>query len=203
MEDLAYWIGMAAVAVSAITGVIEAGRQPIDWFGVVLIALTAGLGGGTLRDLVLDREVFWVHDQRFLAVAIVAGLATVPLVQWVRLPARAFLFPDAIALGLFTIAGTQIALARDVPWLAATFLGVMTGVFGGVLRDVLANERPLIFAGQLYGTASWLGALVFVALLAGGVAAGWASLAGMAVVVVLRLAAIRFDLRLPTFSARR
>jgi uncharacterized membrane protein YeiH len=203
VEDLAYWIGMAAVAVSAITGVIEAGRQPIDWFGVVLIALTAGLGGGTLRDLVLDREVFWVHDQRFLAVAIVAGLATVPLVQWVRLPARAFLFPDAIALALFTIAGTQIALARDVPWLAATFLGVMTGVFGGVLRDVLANERPLIFAGQLYGTVSWLGAIVFVALLAGDVPAGWASLGGMAVVVALRLAAIRFDLRLPTFSARR
>lgn len=203
MEDLSYWIGMAAVAVAAITGVIEAGRRPIDYFGVVLIALAAALGGGTLRDLVIDREVFWIQDQRFLAVVIVAGLATVPLVRWVRMPPRLFLLPDAIGLALFTVSGTQIGLSRGVDWLPATFLGVMTAVLGGVMRDVLANERPLIFSSELYGTASWSGALLFIGLLHAGVTVALASLIAMAFIVALRLAALRFDLRLPTFEAKR
>lgn len=203
MEDLIYWTGMAAVAVSAITGVLEAGRKPIDLFGMTVVGLTSALGGGTLRDLLLDRPAFWIADQAYLVCALVAGIATFALVRLVRLPANLFLIPDAIGLALFTIVGTQIALVYDVPWLAASFLGVVTGVFGGVLRDMLCNEVPLVFSGVLYGTAAWVGALVFIALWRGGLGPGVAGYAAMALIVALRLAALKWRIGLPRFVARR
>jgi len=99
--------------------------------------------------------VFWVADQTYLVAAIAAGVATFVLVRLARLPANLFLVPDALGLALFTVIGTQIALTLGAPWFVATFLGVVTGVFGGVLRDILCNEVPLVFAGELYATASW------------------------------------------------
>ncbi|MFO1364807.1 MAG: TRIC cation channel family protein, partial [Burkholderiales bacterium] len=109
MDGLSYWVGMAAVAVTATTGVLEAGRKPIDLFGMVLVALTAALGGGTVRDLLLDRLVFWIADQAYLFAALFAGVATFAVARVVRLPADLFLIPDAIGLGLFTVIGTGIA----------------------------------------------------------------------------------------------
>ncbi len=202
MDELIYWAGVAAVAVSAATGVLEAGRKPIDLFGMVLVALTAALGGGTLRDLLLDRPAFWIADPTYLVTALAAGVATFALVRLVRLPPNLFLLPDAIGLALFTVVGTEIALAYEVPWLAATFLGVVTGVFGGVLRDMLANEVPLVFSGELYGTAAWAGALLYVGLGRSGVAAPLAAGLAFALIIAVRLAAIRWRIRLPTFRAR-
>ena len=203
MEQLIYWVGMAAVAVSAVTGVLEAGRKPIDFFGMVLVALASALGGGTLRDLVLDRPAFWVAHQTYLACALAAGIVTFVVVRLVPLPRNLFLVPDALGLALFTVVGTQIALLYEVPWLAATFLGVVTGVFGGVLRDILSNEVPLVFGGELYGTAAWAGALLYVALWAAGLPAVTAAGLAFACIVVIRLAAIRWSITLPTFTARR
>src|SRR5476649_2242382 len=157
MNELVYVIGMSAVAVSAVTGVLEAGRKPIDLFGVVLVALTSALGGGTIRDVLLGRPVFWVADQTYLIAAAAAGVATFVLVRLVRLPKNLFLVPDALGLALFTIIGAQAGLVYGAPWFVASFLGVVTGVFGGVLRDILCNEVPLVFTGELYATASWAG----------------------------------------------
>lgn len=203
MDDLTYWVGMAAVAVTAVTGVLEAGRKPIDLFGVVLVALTAALGGGTIRDLLLDRQVFWLADQAYLFAALFAGIATFAVVRVARLPADLFLIPDAIGLALFTVIGTGIALDAGVAWFPATFLGVVTGVFGGVLRDMLCNEVPLVFTGELYGTAAWAGALGFVGLLALGLAAAAAGSIAMALTFAIRLAALRWRITLPRFVARR
>lgn len=202
MGELAYVITMSAVAVSAITGVLEAGRKPIDLFGVVLVALTSALGGGSIRDLLLDRQVFWVADQTYLVAAIAAGVATFVLVRLARLPANLFLVPDALGLALFTIIGTQVALTQGAPWFVATFLGVVTGVFGGVLRDILCNEVPLVFTGELYATASWAGAMVFIGLLHAGVAGATASLLAMAAIFLTRIAAIHWHLTLPSFAAK-
>lgn len=202
MEELLYAIGISAVAVSAMTGVLEAGRKPIDLFGVVLVALTSALGGGTVRDLLLDRRVFWLEDPTYLFAAIGAGLATVALVRMVSLPKNLFLIPDALGLALFTILGTHIALILDVHWFAATLFGVVTGVVGGVLRDMLCNEVPLVFSGELYGTAAWSGALVYAGLLHAGVADSGAALIAMAVVFGLRMAAVHWRITLPTFVAR-
>ncbi len=202
MEELLYAIGISAVAVSAMTGVLEAGRKPIDLFGVVLVALTSALGGGTVRDLLLDRRVFWLEDPTYLFAAIGAGLAAVALVRMVRLPKNLFLIPDALGLALFTVLGTHIALMLDVHWFAATLLGVVTGVVGGVLRDMLCNEVPLVFSGELYGTAAWSGTLVYAALLGAGVADSGAALVAMTVVFGLRMAAVQWRITLPTFVAR-
>ncbi|HNQ75113.1 MAG TPA: TRIC cation channel family protein, partial [Pseudothauera hydrothermalis] len=115
---------------------------------------------------------------------------------------RLFLLPDAVGLALFTVSGTQVALSLDAPWLVASLMGVITGVFGGIVRDVLCNEVPLVFTGELYATASWAGALLLVGLSAAGVSAGWSALAAGALVLAVRLLAIRFRWRLPVFSAR-
>lgn len=202
MGELANVITMSAVGVSAITGVLEAGRKPIDLFGVVLVALTSALGGGTIRDLLLERPVFWVADQTYLVAAVAAGVLTFVLVRLARLPVNLFLVPDALGLALFTVVGTQVALDAGAPWFVATFLGVVTGVFGGVLRDILCNEVPLVFAGELYATASWAGALVYIGLLHGGVARPLASLLALVAIFLTRLAAIHWHLTLPSFAAR-
>jgi uncharacterized membrane protein YeiH len=202
MGEPVYFIVMSAVVISAITGVLEAGRKPIDLFGVVLVALTSALGGGTLRDLLLERPVFWVVDQTYLVAAIAAGVATFVLVRLVRLPANLFLVPDALGLALFTIIGTQAALIYGTPWFVASFLGLVTGVFGGVLRDILCNEVPLVFAGELYATASWAGAIAFIALLHAGVTGWTAGLLAMAAIFLTRIAAIHWRLTLPSFAAK-
>ena len=202
IESILYGVGLAGVAAQAAAGVLDAGRKPFDLFGIVVVALAASLGGGSLRDLLLDRSVFWIADQSYLIAAMAAGLATFALVRHVRLPARLFLLPDAIGLALFTVSGTQAALAMDAPWLVASLMGVITGVFGGIVRDVLCNEVPLVFNGEFYATASWLGALLLLGLMAYDISPGWAALAGGTLTLALRLAAIRFRWRLPVFRAR-
>lgn len=204
MPELFYWIGLVAVAVNALTGVIEAGRKQMDLIGVVMVGCATALGGGTVRDVLLDRTVFWINDQTYLIVALVATLATFVAVRGLRLPPRLFLIPDAIGLALFTVAGTQIALQLNAPWLVASLLGVITGVVGGVLRDVLCNDVPLIFVrGELYASAAWTGALALIGLQAlglSGVAAAWVA---MAIILALRLAAMAFRITLPTYSERQ
>lgn len=108
LETLLYGIGLAGVAVNAASGVLEAGRKPLDLFGMVVIALAAALGGGSLRDLLLDRKVFWIADQSFLIAALVAGVLTFAAARRWRLPPNLFMLPDALGLALFTVSGTQI-----------------------------------------------------------------------------------------------
>ncbi len=204
MENLLYWVGLAAVAVTALTGVMDAGRKNMDLVGVVVVGITTALGGGTLRDLLLDRPVFWLSDHTYLVVAMATTLLSFVLVRSLRLPPRLFLLPDAFGLALFTILGTQVALQWQAPWLAASLLGVMTGVFGGVLRDVLCNDVPLIFLrGELYATASLMGALTLIGLQALDVTPVLAAWGGMAIVLAVRLLALAFHITVPTYTARQ
>ena len=198
-----YWVGLAAVAVSALTGVLDAGRKKMDLVGVTMVGCATALGGGTVRDLLLDRPVFWIGDQTYLVVALVTTLAVFFAVRGLRLPPRLFLIPDAVGLALFTIVGTQVALEWQAPWLVASLLGVITGVVGGVLRDVLCNEVPLVFVrGELYASAAWFGALVLVGLQALGLSPVAAAWSGMAAVLVARLLAMAYRITLPTYSER-
>lgn len=203
MEFLLYWVGLAAVAVNALTGVLDAGRKQMDLVGVVMVGTATALGGGTVRDILLQRPVFWLSDQIYLIVAVATTLIIFFAVRGLRLPQRLFLIPDAIGLALFTVVGTQIALQAGAPWLAASLLGVITGVVGGVVRDVLCNEVPLIFVrGELYATAAWIGSLALIGLQSLGVSAIIAAWAGMATVLAVRLAAMVFKITLPTYSSR-
>jgi uncharacterized membrane protein YeiH len=202
LDHLMYGISLGAVAMMAAAGVLEAGRKRFDLFGMVVVALAAALGGGSLRDVLLDRPVFWVADQTYLIAALIAALLTFFLARIFVLPARLFLIPDAAGLALFTISGTKAALVWGAPWLVASFMGVITGVVGGILRDVLCNEEPLVFQGTLYATAAWAGALVFLGLMTWEMDPGLAAVAGGVLIFLLRLAAIRWQIALPRFTAR-
>jgi uncharacterized membrane protein YeiH len=204
MDAFIYWVGLAAVAVNALTGVLDSGRKQMDLIGALLVAVATALGGGTVRDLLLDRNVFWVVDQSYLIVALGAGLLTFFVARATTIPPRLFLVPDAIGLALFTIIGTQVALQWHTPWLAASLMGVITGVVGGILRDILCNDVPLVLLkGELYASAAWAGALAMIGLQEVGGSAVAAAWAGMAIVLVLRLAAIRYRLTLPALGAER
>ncbi|CAG0979684.1 MAG: trimeric intracellular cation channel family protein [Rhodocyclales bacterium] len=204
MESLLYWIGLAAVSVNALTGVLDAGRKQMDLVGVVMVGSATALGGGTVRDLLLDRTVFWISDQTYLVVALATTVVIFFAVRGLRLPPRLFLIPDAVGLALFTVVGTQVALEWQAPWLVASLLGVITGVLGGVLRDVLCNDVPLIFVrGELYASAAWAGALALIGLQALGLSAVAAAWISMAVVLVARLLAMAFRITLPTYSERK
>ena len=129
--------------------------------------------------------------------------STFLLARRIRVPPGLFVVPDAVGLALFTVVGCQIAVASGVHWLAASLLAVITGVVGGMLRDILVNEVPLVMRpGTLYATASWLGALTLLGCLHFGSGDAAAAAAGAAVVLGLRLAAIRYRLSLPTYKSR-
>jgi uncharacterized membrane protein YeiH len=203
ISAIIYSFTQSAVAVMAAAAVLEAGKRHFDLFGMMVIAMTAALGGGTLRDLLLDRTVFWVADQTYLFVAMGAGLLTFFLARRIDLPNRLFLIPDAIGLALFTVAGCKVALLLETPWLVASFMGVITGVMGGVLRDVLCNEEPLVFQGPLYATAAWCGALLLIGLLQLQVDTTLAALIAGSTIFLLRMAALYWDLGLPKYQRSR
>jgi len=204
MDALLYWVGMSAVAVNALTGVLDASRKQMDLIGALLVAVATALGGGTVRDLLLDRNVFWVVDQAYLMTALATGMGAFFVVRRINVPQQLFQIPDAIGLALFTIIGTQIALQWHVPWLAASLMGVITGVVGGVLRDILCNDVPSIFLkGELYATAAWVGALSLIAMQELGLPAVNAAWAAMGIVFLLRLLSLRLGITMPVLGAPR
>ncbi|HEX7455594.1 MAG TPA: trimeric intracellular cation channel family protein [Gallionella sp.] len=196
--NLIYLLDLCAVAVCAITATLEARRRELDLFGVIVIAVISGIGGGTVRDILLGRlPVYWIHNPIYVVVGMVAGTLTFFLGRRIKLPKNFFLIPDAVGLALFTVIGTSIALKFDTPWLIASLMGVITGVFGGVIRDILCNEVPLIFRTDIYATASLAGALLLIVLDHFDVSHNRAILLSMTAIVVIRLAAIRWHIHLP------
>ncbi|HEX6736571.1 MAG TPA: trimeric intracellular cation channel family protein [Azonexus sp.] len=204
MDALLYWVGMAAVAVNALTGVLDAGRKQMDLVGATLVGVVTALGGGTIRDLLLDRNVFWVVDQTYLAAALATAILAFFVARALIVPPKLFLLPDAIGLALFTIVGTQVALQWHAPWLVASLMGMITGVVGGILRDILCNDVPLVFLkGELYASAAWVGALALIGLQELGLPSVTASWLAMGIVLLLRLLAMRFHITLPAFARSR
>lgn len=197
-----YLLDLCAVAVCAITATLEARRRELDWFGVVVISVIAGIGGGTLRDILLGRlPVYWVHDPIYVAVGASAATFAFFLGRHIRLPKNFFLIPDAVGLALFTVIGTSVAMKLDTPWLIAALMGVITGVFGGVIRDILCNEIPLIFRTDIYATASLAGALLLIVLDNHNVTHNLAIVFAMTSIVIIRLIAIRWHIHLPRLRA--
>ncbi len=186
------------VAVFAVSGVLAAGRKHLDWFGVLVIATVTAIGGGTLRDLLIDRQVFWFADTGYLWAIIAATLLTLLVVRVREIPLRALLVADALGLALFAISGARIAETAGYGGIIAVILGTMTGVAGGVLRDMLLAEIPLLLRdGEIYATAALAGIIVYLGLQSIGLERTAAAYFGMAVVVVLRFTGIFLGLRMP------
>jgi uncharacterized membrane protein YeiH len=198
------WIEYLACAVCAISGVLAAEGKRIDLFGAVVLALVTAVGGGTIRDVCLDTQVFWLKSPGTLLSALLAALATFMLVRFARVPGRALLIADAFGLALFGIVGTEKALLLGANGVSAILLGIVTGVAGGILRDVLRSEIPWVFRAEdhLYATTVFFGALVFVLLHHYQPPSESHRYIGMAVILLLRLAAMRWNLRLPAFRMR-
>jgi uncharacterized membrane protein YeiH len=199
------WIEYFAVAICAITAVLAAEGKHIDLFGVLVLALVTAVGGGTIRDLCLGvRPVFWIEQPHHVWTALIAAAVTFVVVRFTHLPSKLLDVADAFGLALFGIAGTEKALTFGAPGIVAILLGIVTGVAGGILRDVLRREIPWVFqAGvNLYATAVFAGALVFVLLREHLPPSETHRYIGMGVILVLRLAAMRWKLRLPTYRTR-
>ena len=199
-----YILDLIGVAVFAVSGALAAGRRRLDLIGVVVLGAVTAVGGGTVRDLLLDRHpIFWLVDARYLIVIITAALATVVYARWGRVSGTALDVADALGLALFSIVGTQIAERAGLPAVSCVLLGTVTGAAGGAIRDVLTAQVPLVLQrGSLYATAAIAGATLYLILARLGVARPVPVLAGMAVVVGLRLAAIWWELKLPVFEVR-
>src|SRR5512141_2272378 len=158
-------LDLFGVAVFAITGSLAAGKKHMDLFGVVVLALATALGGGTLRDLILGAyPVFWISSPTYIFVSTGVALAVFFLARFVRPPARALTFADAFGLAVFTVIGADKAISLGVPGSIAVIMGVMTGVAGGIIRDMLSGEIPLVLRKEIYATASLCGAATFAVL---------------------------------------
>ena len=194
-----YWITLLAVIVSSASGVLKAGFKQFDLFGVIIIAIATGLGGGSLRDMLLGRDVFWINDQIFFVVSLGSAIAVFVAARLVVVSPKFFLVADAAGLATFGVAGTLASLMVGAPPLVASFMGVMTGTMGGIFRDVLCNEPPVVFLSPLYATVSWAGSLFFIGLLHLDQQIAVAAIISGLSIFISRLLAIYYNVSLPRF----
>ena len=195
-----YFLDLFGTAVFAITGSLAAGKKRMDLFGVIVLALVTAIGGGTLRDLILQTDrVFWIADPTYIYVSAAAAILTFLLARRHVIPTRMFLVPDAFGLAIFTVIGAQKALALGISPAIAVIMGMMTGVVGGMMRDVLSGEIPLILRGEIYATASFAGGVVFAALMRLWPNEPLNIFLSVIVILSLRLAAIHWKVSLPVF----
>ena len=194
-----YLITLFAVIVSSASGVLKAGFKKFDLFGVIIIAIATGLGGGSLRDMLLDREVFWIANQMFFIASLGSAIFMFSTARLIAIPPRFFLIPDAAGLATFAIAGTLVALMSDASWLIASFMGVMTGTMGGIFRDILCNEPPVVFHSPLYATVSWGGSLIFIGLLYFNQDITLSAVVAGLGIFITRMLAIYYNINLPKF----
>ncbi|MCU0939601.1 MAG: TRIC cation channel family protein [Burkholderiaceae bacterium] len=188
-------IELVAVLAAAFSGFAEARQKNMDVVGVFVVAFVTAFGGGTLRDLLLDRRPFyWVEHYEYVIMILVLTMLVTPVMRLAHrlVPNWAFVTADAIGLGFFSIAGLTLALQSDMPWIIAAMLGVVTGVFGGVLRDVILNEVPMVLRdGKPYALASFLGCCGFLLMIKAGAPTDFSMWFSALLIVAIRMVAWR------------
>ncbi len=200
---LVWLLDYAAVAIFALTGALAASRSQLDIVGFIFVAALTATGGGTVRDVILDRVPAWVGDPAMLAVAAVAAVAVFFFAHRLESRYRALEWLDAVALAIAVPAGVGVAQAAGMGWPVVLVMGMVTGCMGGLMRDVVCNEVPMVLKqGELYVSCAFAGAAVAVAMAAAGMA-GWAGLvACAAVTLVLRAGSLGLGWRLPVYRSR-
>ncbi len=196
-------LDLIAAAVFALTGALVASRKEMDILGFMWLGVVTGIGGGTLRDLLLGLPVFWLQDPAPVAVCLIVAAATHFSAHLIASRYRALLYLDAIGMALVTIAGTAKALDAGAGPLVALVMGVITAAFGGILRDILGQEPSILLRRDIYVSAAAAGAAVFLALEAQDlVPRDIAMLAGAAVACAIRCLAIAQNWSLPVYRPR-
>ncbi len=194
-------LDLVGVAVFAVSGALAAGRAGMDWLGVVVLATLTAIGGGTMRDLLLNRHpIFWIADAIYPTLIFIVALATVFYVKFLPVPDHTLLIADALGLALFAITGAQLAEKANHAPVIVVLMGTMTGVGGGVVRDVLSGAVPLILRKDIYASAAIAGILVYLLAQKCGITRSWAMGVGIVTVATLRLLSVLYGWQLPTFN---
>lgn len=195
-----YGLDLFGTAVFAISGALAAGRRHMDLFGMLVIAAVTAVGGGTVRDLLLNRHpVFWIADLTYLATIAGAATGTFLYTTILHPPRSALPVADAFGLAIFTVVGAKVAIGTGVHPVVVVLMGAMTGTVGGMIRDVLCGDPPLILRREIYATASLGGGAAYVLLIRTSLSDPAVTIGAVGVVFFTRLAALRWGLHLPSF----
>jgi uncharacterized membrane protein YeiH len=198
-----YFLELVGTAAFAMSGALAASRRNMDIFGFFVLALMPAVGGGTIRDVILDRvPVFWISDTRYVVVAVVIALLVFFMPHKPGSRRRLLVWTDAVGLALFAALGTEISMAHNTGPLVAVMLGVTTAVTGGMIRDVICNEIPLVLSKEIYATAAFVAGAAYVGAdklgMNDGLALAIAIIAGFGV----RALGILRKWSLPSFGAK-
>lgn len=203
VNDFVNWCDYLGTLAFAISGIRLAAGKGLDWFGAYVVGFVTAVGGGTIRDILLDIKPFWLVQPSYLIITALGLIFTIIFRrQVVRLNHSLFVF-DAIGLGLFVVVGVAKSYAAGFPWWVAVIMGTVTGSFGGLLRDVLINETPLIFRTDFYASACVLGSIIYVLMgRYSSLPIEWVQFISAISVFIFRVLAVVLHIQLPTFNPK-
>ncbi len=191
---------LIAIIAEAMSGALAAGRRNMDLFGVAVIAFLTALGGGTVRDILLGNfPVTWTQHPSYIYMTLTGGLVTIAIARFMRHLRQLFLVLDAIGLVAFTIIGCNVALELGYEPIVVVMSGITTGIFGGIIRDIMCGRVPQVLRREIYACVSLVVAVLYLFLLRQGVGEGVTQLAAFSVGLLLRMVAIRWRVSLPVF----
>lgn len=202
--SLFYLLDLLGTSAFAVSGALFAMNKKMDPVGVFIIAFATAVGGGTLRDVMIGKyPVAWMNDLNYVYVILLTVVLTIIFRKKIRYLSKSLFLFDTIGLGIFTIVGTEIGILGGFHPIICVFLGTISASFGGVIRDILANEIPLIFHAEIYATACVAGSISFLILNQFDINQDFIYTSTILLVIVIRLIAVKFDLRLPTFYSTK
>jgi uncharacterized membrane protein YeiH len=185
--------------VFAVTGCLVAARKGVDIIGFIWLGTVTAIGGGTVRDVILGRSVFWVNEPFYLILCVGSAIVLFFVAHWIHRHVRLVLWFDAVGLAVFAVIGTQISVIAGAAPVVCVLMGVLTATLGGVFRDLLAGEATLVMRREIYVTAAVVASVTFLILLEGGAGNDVATLAGIAAGFSLRALSLRYRLKLPGY----
>ncbi|MCL1113292.1 MULTISPECIES: trimeric intracellular cation channel family protein [Shewanella] len=204
MSQWIYIFDLCGTAVFALSGALAAGKHRMDPFGVIVLASVTAIGGGSIRDALIGATpVFWIRDPNYIIVILATVLACLVLVRKPhKLPTLTLPVADALGLALFTVIGAEKALLMGLSGMVAVVMGLITGVGGGIIRDLLCRQIPMVLRTEIYATASIVGGICYTLSLAVGMDSMTSMFIAMISTLIIRLSAIRWHLSLPAFDLK-
>jgi uncharacterized membrane protein YeiH len=202
--QLFYFLDLLGTFVFAISGASIAMQKKFDPFGIFIVGFVTALGGGTLRDILIGRSpVSWMQNTTYVYVIVIAVILAILLRNKIKYLSKSLFLFDTIGLGIFTIIGTGIGIDLNLNPIISITLGTISGAFGGVIRDILCNEIPIIFRKEIYATACVFGAITYIFLTKLMVPQIFTYGSTIAIVIIIRIVAVKFHLSLPTFYTKQ
>lgn len=202
-ENMLHLLYIIAITAEAMTAALSAGRRSMDWIGVLIVAWVTALGGGTVRNILLGHyPMSWVEHPVYLLITASGSLLAALIARFMSRLKKLFLYLDAIGLVVFTVIGCRVAQDMNLSFVIIVISGMVTGCAGGVLRDVLCNEVPLLFRKEIYATASILTGIVYLLVEYFGGSVHLATILACAIGLLLRLLAIKYEWEMPKFIYR-